>query len=62
MFDISPHALHITAWIGNTIFIRVLNCTMRDQWHSNYEYHQSLSFLPLYFDEDYNSAHNMEIF
>ena len=54
IFDISPNGRLIAAQMGNEIFIRIVNQVMRDQWHNTLDYQNSIAFLPLYLDEDYN--------
>lgn len=58
MFEISPKATYIVAHIGNEILIRMLNEGNRQQWRETLEYQQSIAFLPIYLDEDYNFQEN----
>ena len=57
-FEISPQGKVIAAQIGNVIFIKVLNQVNRDQYLNTLEYHHSITFMPLYLDEDYNFKEN----
>lgn len=52
--EISPNATFMVAHIENEILIKIINQTGRDQWSNTYEYQNSIMFMPIYLDEDYN--------
>ena len=56
--EISATGRVIAAHIGDEIFIRALNQAQRSQKDSTEGYLQSISFMPVYLDEDYNHASN----
>ena len=51
----------IAAHIGNEIFIRSLNQVNRDQQSNSLAYHNSITFMPVYFDFDHNFMRNREL-
>ena len=54
IFEISCRAKVFAAQIGRDIFIRVLNQVNREQSGDTLGYHQSIAFMPIYLDQDYN--------
>jgi hypothetical protein len=54
IFEISCKAKVLAAQIGRDIFIRVLNQVNREQSEDTLGYHQSIAFMPIYLDQDYN--------
>jgi hypothetical protein len=58
LLEVSPNATFLVAHIENEILIRIINQTGRGQWGNTYEYQNSLMFMPMFLDEDYNFAAN----
>ena len=54
MFELSPNATVLAANIGQEIFLKVLNQVHRQQWRNTLDYQESIAFMPIYLDEDYN--------
>lgn len=52
----------IAAQFGNEVLIKVLNQVEREQRSNTLDYHQSLTFLPIYMDEDYNFQHSKKLY
>jgi hypothetical protein len=62
IFEISCRAKVLAAQIGKDIFIRVLNQVNRKQSADTLGYHQSITFMPIYLDQDYNYDDEKENF
>ena len=62
LFEISPHASLIAFTFGNEIIIKILNQVDREQKSNTLDYHQSLAFLPIYMDEDYNFQYSKKLY
>ena len=54
LFEISSRATYIASVINNKLYIKVLNSNKNTQDHNNLAYQQSIPFMPMYLDEDYN--------
>jgi hypothetical protein len=59
--EISASGQVMAAHIGDEIFIRALNQARRRQVDNTEGYLQSISFMPVYLDEDYNHANNVAL-
>ena len=50
----SPNGLIVAAFVGPDLHFKLLNQVHRQQWRNTLEYQESIVFMPIYFDEDYN--------
>lgn len=55
IFEVSSHGRILAAQVGAEVFIKVLNQARRDQCCNSINYHQSITFMPIYRDYDYNT-------
>jgi len=57
MVEVSPKGRFIVAQINNDIFLRVIHLTLtayNEKFKNSYDYQQAITFMPIYFDQDYN--------
>ena len=57
MVEVSPKGRFIVAQINNDIFLRVIHLTLTaydEKFKNSYDYQQAITFMPIYFDQDYN--------
>jgi hypothetical protein len=54
-FEVSSHGRILAAQVGAEVFIKVLNQARREQCCNSINYHQSITFMPIYRDYDYNT-------
>lgn len=57
MVEVSPKGRFIVAQINDDIFLRVIHLTLtaaNERFKNSYDYQQAITFMPIYFDQDYN--------